>query len=166
MNHRPEVIFVVAVARNGVIGRDNKLPWRLKADLAHFRATTMGRPILMGRKTWESLGRPLPGRRNVVVTRNAGYVAPGAEVFDGIDAALAAVDGDQVCVIGGEQLYRQMRDRVDTLVVTEVQAEVPGDAFFPPLEWERFVETRREHHDADAHNEFPFDFVEYRRRPA
>ena len=163
-NDRPEVVFVVAVARNGVIGRDNKLPWRLKADLAHFKATTMGRPILMGRKTWESLGRPLPGRRNLVVTRNPEYVAAGAEVFTGIDAALGAVEGDRVCVIGGAELYGQLLDRVDVLVVTELQADVAGDAYFPDFDRASFVETRREHHPADEQNEFPFDFVEYRRR--
>ena len=160
----PQIVFVVAVARNGVIGRDNKLPWRLKADLAHFKATTMGRPILMGRKTWESLGRPLPGRRNLVVTRDADYAAPGAEVFSDIDTALHAVGSDKVCVIGGAELFRQLMDRVDLLVLTEVQADVPGDVYFPEYDRGEFVETRRESHPADPQNEYPFDFVELRRK--
>ena len=160
----PRIVFVVAVARNGVIGRENKLPWRLKADLAHFRATTMGHPILMGRKTWESLGRPLPGRRNLVVTRDPGYVASGAEVFSRINAAVQAADGEKLCVIGGAELFRQLMDRVDVLVLTEVHADVPGDVYFPSFNRDDFVETSRESHAADAQNEFPYDFVELRRR--
>ena len=158
-----EIVFVVAVAQNGVIGRDNSLPWRLKADLAHFKATTLGHPVLMGRKTWESLGRPLPGRRNLVVTRDTDYVATGAEVFASIDAALAAAGNAKVCVIGGAEIYRQLLDRADVLVLTEVRADVEGDAFFPAFDRSRFVEVRREAHAADADNEYPFDFVEYRR---
>lgn len=163
---QPEIIFVVAVARNGVIGRENRLPWRLKADLAHFKATTLGYPILMGRKTWDSLGRPLPGRRNLVVTRNKDYAAGGAEVFPDVNAALEAVRSDKVFVIGGAELFRQLLDRVDVLVLTEVCADVPGDVFFPTFDREDFVETRRESHPADDENEYPFNFVELRRKPA
>ncbi|AYH42523.1 dihydrofolate reductase [Azoarcus sp. DN11] len=161
---QPEVVLIAAVARNGVIGRDNALPWRLKADLAHFKATTIGSPILMGRKTWESLGRPLPGRRNIVVTRDASYVADCAEVFTSLDAALAAVGTGKVFVIGGAEIYRQLLDRADALVLTEVGAEVSGDAFFPAFDRSRFIETSRESHAADAANDFPFAFVEYRRK--
>lgn len=162
----PKIIFVVAVARNGVIGRENRLPWRLKADLAHFRATTLGHPILMGRKTWESLGRPLPGRRNLVVTRNIAYPAPGAEVFSDIDAALEAVGNGKVFVIGGAELFRQLFDRVDVLVLTEVLADVSGDVYFPTFDRRDFTEERRESHPADRENEYAFDFVELRRKPA
>lgn len=161
----PQVVFVVAVARNGVIGRENRLPWRLKADLAHFKATTLGHPILMGRKTWESLGRPLPGRRNLVVTRKTDYSTPGAEVFGDIDAALRAVGGDKVFVIGGAELFRQLFDRVDVLILTEVLTEVPGDVFLPRFDRGDFTEIRREGHPADDENEYPFDFVELRRKP-
>ncbi|WP_332671570.1 dihydrofolate reductase [Aromatoleum sp.] len=167
MNARgPEIIFVVAVARNGVIGLENRLPWRLKADLSHFKTTTLGHPILMGRKTWESLGRPLPGRRNLVVTRKTDYPAPGAEVFRDVDVALRAVRSDKVFVIGGAELFRQLFDRVDVLVLTEVRADVPGDVFFPTFDREDFTETRRVSHPADEENEYPFDFVEFRRKPA
>lgn len=162
----PEIVFVVAVARNGVIGHENRLPWRLKADLAHFKATTLGHPILMGRKTWESLGRPLPGRRNLVVTRNMNYQAPGAEVFRDTDAALGAVGSGKIFVIGGAELFRQLFDRVRVLVLTEVGAEVSGDVFFPIFDREDFSETRRESHPADAENEYPFDFVELIRKPS
>lgn len=161
----PEIVLIAAVARNRVIGRDNALPWRLKADLAHFKATTTGHPVLMGRKTWESLGRPLPGRRNLVVTRDAHYAAAGAEVFPSPDAALAALAGHKVFVIGGAELYGQLLDRADALVLTEVDAAPAGDAHFPDFDRARFIETRREHRSADADNEFPFDFVEYRSRP-
>ncbi|NMG01079.1 dihydrofolate reductase [Aromatoleum toluolicum] len=161
---RPDVVLIAAVARNGVIGRDNALPWRLKADLAHFKATTVGHPVLMGRKTWESLGRPLPGRRNLVVTRDESYAASGAEVFASLDAALAAAGDGKVFVIGGAEIYRQLLDRADALVLTEVGAEVDGDAFFPAFDRSLFTESRRETHAADTNNEFPFDFVEYRRK--
>lgn len=164
MSKKTEIVFVVAVARNGVIGRDNALPWRLKADLAHFKRTTLGHPILMGRKTWESLGRPLPGRRNLVVTRNANYVAEGAEVFTDPHAAIAAAGADAVHVIGGAELYRNLLDQVDRLVLTEVDANVAGDAYFPDFDRSAFIEVSREAHLADADNEHDYAFVEYRRR--
>ena len=160
---RPEIILIAAVARNGVIGRDNGLPWRLKADLRHFRATTLGHPVLMGRKTWESLARPLPGRRNLVLSRDADYRAAGAEVFATPDAALRAAASEKVFVIGGAELYRQLLDRANALMLTEVHAEPEGDAHFPAITPGRFVEAWRETHCADADNDFPFDFVEYRR---
>jgi dihydrofolate reductase len=113
MSKQREIILVAARARNGVIGRDNGLPWRLKADLAHFKRVTMGHPIVMGRKTWESLGRALPGRRNLVVTRNPAYSAEGAEVFTTPQAAIEAANDDAVYVIGGAELYRQLLATAD-----------------------------------------------------
>mgnify|MGYP002713172808 CR=1 FL=1 len=159
-----QLVLIAAVARNGVIGRHNVLPWRLKADLARFRETTLGHPVLMGRKTWQSLGRPLPGRRNLVVTRDPAYSAAGAEVFRDTEAALAATGDETVFVIGGAELYRQLIDRADRLMLTEVQADVTGDAYFPMFDRADFTESRRETHCADAHNEFAFHFVEYRRK--
>jgi dihydrofolate reductase len=159
-----EIVLIAAVARNSVIGRDNALPWRLKADLARFRAHTLGHPVLMGRKTWESLGRPLPGRRNLVLTRQPGYTAQGAEVFASADEALAAVsDAAKIFVIGGAEIYRALLPWADTLLLTEVAAEVTGDAHFPAFDRARFRETSRTPHPADADNEYAFDFVEYRR---
>ena len=160
----PEIVLIAAVARNGVIGRENALPWRLKADMAHFRAATLGHPVLMGRKTWESLGKPLPGRRNLVLTRQAGYAARGAEVFASPDAALAAVrDAVRVFVIGGAEIYRMMLPRADTLMLTEVDAEVVGDARFPAFERKRFREVARARSEAGAENEFAVELVEYRK---
>ncbi|CAL95814.1 dihydrofolate reductase [Azoarcus olearius] len=156
--------FVVAIASNGVIGRNNALPWRLKADLAHFKAVTLGHPIVMGRKTWESLGRPLPGRRNMVVTRNADYRAIGAEVFATPEAAVNAVAEGPLFVIGGAQLYKELLPMADRLLITEVLADVEGDAYFPPFNLDTFRECSREHHPADADNQFAFDIVDYRRR--
>jgi len=165
MNNQPEIVIVAALARNGVIGRDNGLPWRLKADLQHFRALTMGHPILMGRNTWESLGRPLPGRRNMVVTRDPQFRADGAETFASPEAAIAAAaDAERIFVIGGAQLYANMLARAERLVLTEVWADVEGDAHFPMLDRDDFIEERRDSRQADADNEFDFDFVEYRRR--
>lgn len=165
MNEKPELVVIAAVARNGVIGRDNGLPWRLKADLAHFKTVTSGHPIVMGRKTWESIGRPLPGRRNLVVTRNAAYAAPGAEVFASpVDAIRAAAMADKVFVIGGSQLYEQLLHQADRLLLTEVWADVDGDARLPTIDQRLFEEVRREPHSADADNEFDYDFVEYARR--
>jgi len=162
MTRYPEIILIAAVAKNGVIGRDNALPWRLKADMHHFKQTTMGHPLLMGRKTWQSLGRPLPGRRNLVVTRNAAFQADGAEVFSSIESALAAVaTAEQVFVIGGGELYRRMLPMADRLVLTQIQADIDGDTCFPPFEPAQFHETARESHPADENNDYPYDFVEY-----
>ena len=162
----PELVLIAAVARNGVIGRDNALPWRLKADLAHFKRTTVGHPIIMGRKTWESLGRPLPGRRNLVLTRNTDYAATGAEVFTSADDAITALgEQDRVFVIGGAEIYRQLLSQADRLILTEIWADLEGDAHFPDIDPGVFEELRRESCNADADNEFDFDFVEYVRRP-
>ena len=165
MSKKPEIVIVAALARNGVIGRDNGLPWRLKADLQHFRALTMGYPIIMGRNTWVSLGRALPGRRNMVVTRAPALQAEGAEVFDSPEAAVAAAsEAERVFVIGGAQLYPSMLPHADRLVLTEVWADVQGDTHFPLLDRDDFIEERRDPRQADTDNEFDFDFVEYRRR--
>lgn len=165
MNDKPELILIAAVARNRVIGRNNRLPWRLKADLAHFKSVTNGHPLVMGRKTWESLGRPLPGRRNLVVSRIPGYQASGAEVFTSPEEAIrAAAPADKVFVIGGEQLYAQLLADADRLLLTEVWADVDGDTYLPTIDQRLFEEVRREPHGADANNEFDYDFVEYVRR--
>ena len=165
MSTTPEVILIAAVARNGVIGRENALPWRLKADLAHFKAATTGHPVLMGRKTWESLGRPLPGRRNVVITRNPDYVAEGAEVHPDPASALRALEGmPRVFVIGGAEIYSQLLPMANVLMLTEVAADVTGDAHFPAFDRERFLETSRTACKSDADNQHDFDFVEYRRK--
>jgi dihydrofolate reductase len=161
---RPELCLIAAVARNGTIGRDNALPWRLREDMRHFKATTLGSPVLMGRKTWDSLGRPLPGRRNLVVSRQVGLVLEGAEVFASLDAALAAIDDAQrVFVIGGGQLYAETLPRADRVFLSEIAADVPGDTGFPTLAGLPLREVSRRHVAADEFNEYDFDIVEYAR---
>lgn len=156
--------LVVAYARNRVIGRDNGLPWKLPGDLAHFKRTTLGHPIVMGRKTWESLGRPLPGRTNIVISRQAGYTAEGAVVVQDIDAALAAAAGsDEVFIIGGAQIYGAALDRAERIVATEIKADVDGDAWFPLLPGFRWREVSREPQAAE--NGYEYDFVVYERVP-
>ena len=140
MSTNPKLCAVVAMDRNRVIGRDGDLPWRLPSDLKHFKRVTLGKPCLMGRKTWESLPFALPGRPNLVLTRNADYVAKGADVFTDMNAMigrgyeLAGASGaDEVMLIGGAQLYATLLPRCDRLYVTRVEAEVDGDAVFPEI---------------------------------
>ena len=152
------VVLVVAVADNGVIGVDGDLPWRLSPDLAHFKRTTLGHVVVMGRKTYESMGRPLPGRTNVVVTRNPSWSADGVLVAGSFDEALAAAathDGDAM-VIGGGEIYAQALDRADAIVLTEVHLAPEGDARFPSLDPAQWRETARE---ANEHEGVGFDFV-------
>ncbi|WP_420224042.1 dihydrofolate reductase [Pigmentiphaga litoralis] len=155
--------LIVAYSRNRVIGRDNQLPWRLRGDLAHFKRTTLGQPILMGRKTWESLGRPLPGRTNIVITRNPGYVAEGAVVVTSLAEALAACgDAPHAFVIGGAQIYGEALPGATQLIATEVDVDTEGDAFFPPLPEGHWDEVAREAQPEE--DGLRYDFVTYRRR--
>jgi dihydrofolate reductase len=155
--------LIVAMDRRRLIGRDNALPWRLPEDLRHFKATTLGKPIIMGRKTWESLGRPLPGRRNILVSRNPAYAAEGAEVAASLPAALQlAQDEEEVFVIGGSELYRQALPLAHRLYLTEIDAAFEGDAWFPEFSADEWLETSREPQvGADG---LPFAFVLYERR--
>jgi dihydrofolate reductase len=157
--------LVVAVSRNGVIGRDNKLPWRLPADLAFFKRTTMGQPVIMGRRTYESIGKPLPGRLNIVVTRQEDFEAPGCTVVHSLDEAYrAAGNADTVAVIGGSALFAEALPEADTVYLTEVDAEVEGDVFFPPFDRARFRETELERHAADDRHAYPFRILKLERR--
>lgn len=167
----PKIVIVVAVAANGVIGREGDLPWRLSTDLKRFKALTIGKPVLMGRKTWASLGRPLPGRPNIVVSRDARFKAEGAENAPSLDAALdrarahaAELGVDEVCVIGGGEIYRQSIGMADILHVTEVQAEVEGDTLFPAIDpaiFEKVFEEDLPRGEKDSH---AMHFVTWRRR--
>jgi dihydrofolate reductase len=167
-----QVVLIAAVARNGVIGRDNALLWSLPEDMKHFRAATMGSPVVMGRKTWESLParfRPLPGRHNIVLTRQPGFEAAGASVAADLDHALALAVRDaphRVFVIGGEQVYRSALPRAHALLLTEIARDIDGDAHFPPVDPGEFEEVQREHQHAAPPNDFDFDFVTYQRRTA
>jgi dihydrofolate reductase len=161
----PRVTLILARARNGVIGASGGLPWRLPEDLAFFKRTTMGHPIVMGRKTWESIGRPLPGRRSVVVTRDRSFAAAGAEVVHSLDQAVALCsDSDEIFVIGGAQLYAEALPRADRLLLTEIHADFEGDTFMPAAAAEDWAEAGREHHPPSDQRAFGFDFVDYRRR--
>jgi dihydrofolate reductase len=150
---------VVAVADNGVIGHEGGLPWHLPADLKHFKAMTLGRPVLMGRRTFDSIGKPLPGRRNLVVTRRPLEVE-GVEVFGSLEDALAAVaDAPEVAVIGGAQLYRELLPRIDRIYLTRVHAEVAGDTVFPELGGAEWRETERRTQPADERNVYAMSFI-------
>jgi dihydrofolate reductase len=145
------VALVAAVAANGVIGRDGGLPWRIPDDLRHFKAITLGKPVIMGRRTWQSIGRPLPGRRNIVVTRDAGFAADGAEVVASLDAALArAGDVAEAMVIGGGEIYTQALPRAGRLYLTEIHAEAEGDVHFPAIDRALWRETARDDRPADG----------------
>ncbi len=156
--------LIVAMDRNRLIGRNGDLPWRLPNDLKHFKRTTLGKTILMGRKTWDSLGRPLPERQNWVLTRDRGFAAAGARVFHDLDAALAAHGPGELMVIGGAELYRQTLSRADRLYLTEVRAEVEGDAWFPEFDRAAWRETASEAHPADEKHAWPYRFVTLERK--
>lgn len=165
-----EIVFVVAIAENGVIGAGNAMPWRLKADMARFKALTIGKPVVMGRKTFESLPRPLPGRTNIVITRDADYRAAGAIVTTSAADAGAAARGDalrrsvaEIAVIGGAEIFRQWLDRADRLEITEVHARPEGDTHFDidRAEWDEVARIR---HPAGPHDSADYSYVTYRRR--
>ena len=163
---KPELVLIAAVARNGVIGKDNQLLWHLPEDMRFFKEATLGHAVIMGRKTWESLPprfRPLPGRRNIVVTHNARFDAPGAEVVPSLDAALALLAAAPCAfVIGGAQLYAQALPRAQRLLLTELDRDFDGDAHFPAWPRGDFVEASRTHHDSVQG--FSYQRVDYRRR--
>jgi dihydrofolate reductase len=149
--------LVVAMSRNRVIGRGNRLPWRLPADLAYFKRVTLGHPVIMGRRTWESIGRPLPGRKNIVVTRDRGYEARGAVVVGSLEEAWqAAGEADEACVIGGTSLFEEALPVADRIHLTEVEAEVEGDTWFPAFDRSRWTAREVERHPRDERHEHPF----------
>lgn len=143
---QPAISMIVARSRNHVIGRDNQMPWKISADLQFFKRVTMGHPVIMGRKTWESIGRPLPGRRNIVVSRNSNYSATGAELVGSLDEALKSLsEFERVFVIGGEQLFNQAFEMADRLYITEIDLDIEGgDTFFEvpdPANWKEVERT-------------------------
>ena len=160
------VSMIVAMANNRVIGVDNQLPWRLPADLKHFKAMTMGKPIIMGRKTWESIGRPLPGRRNIVISRQSNYSAAGADVVASLSAGLelacahAGAEGlAEVVVIGGEAIYRSALNKAQKIYLTEIDLSVEGDAWFPELDGAEWQETIRECYPVTNPEDLAYSFV-------
>lgn len=161
-----EIVIIVAVAKNRVIGKDNQLIWNIPEDMAHFRELTAGHTVLMGRKTWESLPprfRPLPGRRNIVVSRQADYAAPGAELANSLADGLALAASDAtVFIIGGADIYRQALPLADRLEITEVELSPEGDSWFPEIPAAEWQETARQ--SPPANGETGFAFLTYRRK--
>lgn len=160
------ISLIVAASTNNVIGLQGDLPWRLSADLRRFKAITMGKPIVMGRLTYESIGRPLPGRQNIVITRQPGYEAEGCDVVQSIDAAIdAAGEAEEIMIIGGGDIYRQFLPRADRIYLTRVHADIEGDTHFPPLDdaggWHLLD---REEHTADDSGGYDFEFQTLERR--
>ena len=171
--------LIVAMAENHVIGINNSLPWHLPNDLQYFKKATMGKPIIMGRKTYESIGRPLPGRRNIVITRQQDYAPQASHQIDVVTSLeqaiqlgedIALVDGhEEVFVIGGAEIYKQALTMVDRLYITHVLAEVEGDAYFPAVDWKQFTEIAREDFSADEEkgsNPYNYCFSIYERQSA
>ena len=159
---RPILTLIAAVARNGVIGLNNSLPWRLAADLKHFKALTLGHPVIMGRKTHESIGKPLPGRENIVISRKPGLEIPGVSVASSLEAALALCLGEPVVfVIGGGEIYRAALPLADGIVLTEIGQGFEGDTKFPDWDRAAFRESQRQSHTSAGG--LPYDFVLYER---
>lgn len=167
------VVLIVAVADNGVIGRDNQLIWRLRTDLQRFKALTLGKPMVMGRKTFQSIGKPLPGRETIVVTRDPSFRPDGVLVAPSLEEALAlaqsraaAMGADAIPVVGGGEIYRQAMARADRIHLTRVHCRPDGDTYFPDPHPTLFEEGEKASHPAGEHDQFPFTFVDYTRKPA
>jgi dihydrofolate reductase len=167
------LVHVVAMAENGVIGNAGRLPWRLKSELRHFRSITMGKPLLMGRKTFASIGKPLPGRTNIVLSRDARFAAPGVLVATTLDAALTVARGDarrrgadEICIIGGADIYVQTMPVVDRLIVTLVHMDAEGDMRFPRIDSIVWKETSRSQHAAGPDDEASFTTIVYEKSGA
>jgi dihydrofolate reductase len=172
-SQRISIVLVAAVAENGVIGQGGALPWRLKSDMKHFRAATIGKPVVMGRKTYLSIGKPLPGRTNIVVSRDRTFAAPGVLVAASVEAALAVARGDalrrgaaEIAVVGGADLYEQVIDRADRLIITRVHLQPDGDTKFPDINSNVWQETGRSDHPAGPDDETTFAVLVYQRRVA
>jgi len=166
-----EIVLIVGVADNGVIGSGSAIPWRLKSDMQRFKALTLGKPVVMGRKTFASIGRPLPGRTNIVVTRDAGFRARGAVVATSFDAARAVAIGDalrrsagEIAVIGGAEIYAQWMEIADRLEITEVHARPEGDTYLAAIDAAAWEEAARVRNPAGPDDSADFSYVTYRRR--
>lgn len=163
-----KIAIIVAMDQQSLIGKNNDLPWKLSADLQYFRRVTMGKPIIMGRNTHESIGRPLPGRLNIIVTKNDQYVAEGCMVVHSVEDAITACgDAEEAMIMGGASLYKQFLPLADRLYLTQVHANLEdGDTWFPEWHKSEWLELNREDHPADDKNEYPFSFIIYDRKSA
>jgi dihydrofolate reductase len=154
------ITFVVAAAENNAIGKDNQLLWKLPTDLKHFKTITSGGTIIMGRKTYDSMGKPLPNRRNIIITRNPDLNIDGAEVTQSLEAALKLCQHEaEVFVIGGAEIYKAALNKADKIFLTRVHQNFNGDAYFPELDPDKWEETAREYHEPDEKNTIPFSFI-------
>lgn len=154
--------LIVAMDDNRLIGSNNGLPWRLPADLAFFKRTTMGKPIIMGRKTFESIGKPLPGRRNIVVTRDPGFSAEGCDIANSIDTAIdLCADAEEIMLIGGASLYQQALERATQLYITRIHHSFDGDTWFPEFDESAWKLQNREDHDAGHGNDYAYSFIKF-----
>lgn len=160
------ITLVVAMAKNGAIGLAGQMPWHLPADLGHFKKTTWGKAIIMGRKTFQSIGKALPGRQNIVVTRNQQFTAEGCTLAESLEDAINVAESDEVMVIGGGQIYREALVIADRMVVTEVDCEPEADTWFPEWDKSKWLEVGRRSFAADAGNPFAYSIAEYLRIPA
>ena len=159
------ISLIVAASSNGVIGVDGDLPWRLPDDLKRFKALTTGKPVIMGRKTWDSIGRPLPNRQNIVITRNPAFEAEGCDIVATPEQAIAAAgDSDELMIIGGGAIYAIFLDKATRIYLTRVHTEIDGDTFFPGPDPEVWVEVSSTAHPADERHSAAFDFIDYVRR--
>ena len=160
-----QLTLIAAMDQNRVIGRDGDMPWHLPADLRHFKQTTLDRPVIMGRKTWQSIGRALPDRQNIVISRTTGLQAPGCELANSLDAALQLAQGLEVMIIGGGEIYQLAMPLASRLVITEVDTVIEGgQVWFPEIDPDLWLETARTSHPADIKNRFSLEFVEYQRQ--
>jgi len=159
------ISIIVAASTNNVIGVDGELPWKISDDLKHFKRLTLGKPVVMGRRTWQSIGRPLPGRQNIVITRQPDFRAPGCDVVASPgQALLVANDANEICVIGGSEIYALFLPKASRLYITRVHADIDGDAFFPEIDEQAWRLTDTERHEASEVNQFAFEFRTYARR--
>jgi dihydrofolate reductase len=160
-----KLAIIVATDEQGLIGKDNDLPWKLSADLQYFRKVTMGKPIIMGRRTHESIGRPLPGRQNIIITSDKAYQAEGCTVINSMSQAIEACENAQeVMIMGGASLYQQWLPTADKIYLTQVHALLEGDTWFPDWNKAQWHEVSKEAHPADEKNEYPYSFIVYERK--
>tara|TARA_B110001469_G_C9528135_1_gene262661 strand:+ start:239 stop:727 length:489 start_codon:yes stop_codon:yes gene_type:complete len=160
-----KLAIIVATDEQGLIGKDNDLPWKLSADLQYFRKVTMGKPIIMGRRTHESIGRPLPGRKNIIITSYKAYQAEGCTVTNSMSQAIEACENAQeVMIMGGASLYQQWLPTADKIYLTQVHALLDGDTWFPDWNKEQWDEVSKEAYPADEKNEYPYSFIVYERK--
>lgn len=155
-----QISAIVAMSDNRVMGKDNQLPWHLPADLKHFKQVTMGKPIIMGRKTFESIGKALPGRKNIIITRNRDYTAKDCLVFMSLESALAALSNEEeIFIIGGAELFKATLPRIQRLYLTIIHENIDGDVFFPELNMKEWKEVQRQDFQADEANRFNYSFI-------